>query len=333
MHFKNRMAKGMTVGTILSLLVIVAFGSAVGFYGYNWAIQNNVIKSPTTTTTTTTTPGNGYVSVDDPLQINLLLPFTGTYGSGDTVAIIESGHIVETLTTSSSGAATSNEAYPSGTSLILKVSGTGLVTEWVPVTVPQMLAASAQTQSVNRITVNDVAIGTPSVQIVYSGNGNNYAGRTFNFSAIGVTSATFTVTIYNTAANSGWIDSFDSVNNQNSYMISSLSTAGSSVSVTGAQQSVGRGGSTYYLNQINSGYSNGAATAGGFSTYTSGGQTIGGVYSYTITVGVGSLTHGNSQSFTLQLYKNADPSLYASQGTFGPDSSTIGSSTTITFAD
>jgi len=306
------------------LLLFILFATPVG------ATINNALfgKSASTIPGGGQTPSN-LVDVNKPLQIAVEDPLNGIAISGATVKIIQGTTTMETLTTSSTGIATSSLPYKSGTNLVLEVIATNYVTRFVPVTVPQMSPSDAQALTTNFVSLRDVKLGTPSIQVMY--NGVNYAGTTLNFTTLGVTSVTLTVSIYNTLPNSGWISSYDPVNQQNLNLVAQLYTTGSSVALTGLS-SVLRGTSTYYLQKVNDGYSNGQVVAGGFSSQSIGGATTGGVFTYTFTIAKGSLAHGQTQAFTLQLYQSADPNLFAQTGTYGPDAAALGSAITVTFA-
>ena len=324
MAFKTRQAKGIKMGTFLALFIILVLSVMVGIYGYNYVVQQNIIKSPVQPPT-----NSNLIGVNKPIEIAVNDPLQGVALSGASIKVLEGTVVMETLTTSGAGIATTALPYQSGTSLILEVSASGYVTEYVPVVVPQMTPQDAQAQADNYLHVTDIQVGVPSIQINYAGT--NYAASTLNFTTLGISSATLTVTIYNTKVNSGWVNSYDPINAQNLNIEAELSTTGSSVSVTGLS-SISRGTSTYYLQQVNSGFNGNSVQVGGFSTSSSGGQTIGGVFTYSFTVSKASLAHGSTQSFTLQLYQGADGSLFISSGTFGPDATSLGSSTTITFA-
>ncbi len=314
-------------GSLVIILLIAAFA------GYEIASGNIKVPGLSVSSTPSPSPSTPPSQAGSaPLFVNLQDPLNGVSISSATVYILNSaGQTLSTITISS-GTGTSPPIFTPGQSLVAKVVASGYVTEFVPFTVPSTLASTTSCSNcVYALNLNDIKLGSPTIKIV-DNLGNSYSsGGAVNFSTLGVSSITLTVTIYNTLANSGWISSQDVVNNQIQNLVTQITTPGTAVSVTNLQNPVTRGSSSYWTQIIPDGYSNGQVQAGGFSTQTIGTNIIGGVSSFTFTVAKSSLQHDQTQTFTLQVYDYASAQVFASTGSYGPNAAALGSAFTLNF--
>ncbi len=168
---------------------------------------------------------------------------------------------------------------------------------------------------------------------------------------------TITTTLSETAANSGWKASYDPTNLLNNYLVvqiddgSGASSGTQYASITGLPRLIKSGTTTYYqvicpdgligsgvsgsafkvvANSMSGGTADGVCT-GSLSTITIGGSTVGGSASFQWTVGVGSLTAGNLETFTIKVMDYYDPSYFTANGNGGPNAAQLGSSFVLKF--
>jgi hypothetical protein len=250
--------------------------------------------------------------VNKPIKFALSDPLAGAAIGSANVYIYGSDKVLkESLTTVSDGTVTSALPYQSDSVIYVKVAKTGYVTRWFTVTVPKMSPADAQSLTSNFVPLQTYNLGTYTIKITDQ-FGNSYtSGGSLNFTALGATTVSVTITIYNTEDNSGYISSYDYLNSINLNAVLLSSTAGSSVTVTGAGSSVMRGTTTYWISVLSD---------DGLTRQLVGNQYVKpGVTSVTITFGKGSLTAGGSQAFTFTVYGYFDQNYFATNGIGGPD--------------
>lgn len=197
----SKSGKSMTVGQLLGIGIILML-----FWVFVIpAIQNNLGIVPGGQTTTTQA---GTVEVTKPLRLAVLDAYAGSAISSATVTIYKGQTISETGTTGSDGTFTTALTYRSGESLHINiVKGSSKL--WVPVTVPRMLPADAQSLSYNPLQLRTYTIGTYTITVIRSNGASISSGSTFDFSAAGVTQETFTISVFNTVDNTGFISSSD----------------------------------------------------------------------------------------------------------------------------
>lgn len=270
------------------------------------------------------TPEQQLVDVNKPLKFAVMDPIGGSAVGGASVQIYDSAKALkESLTADANGTALSALPYASGTVLNVRISAAGYVTRWIPVTVPKMSPADAQSLTHNFIALETRDVGTYTIK-AYDQFGNDYDSTdTINFTALGVNTITLQITIINTEDNSGWIGSYDPINGVNLKAVMVASTSGSDVTVTNAGQSVTRGSVTYWMSPV----ADDAITkqlVG--STYVKSGVT-----SITITIGKGALQSNETQDIDFNLYGYFDPAYFALNGIGGPDA-TVLASFSLTFA-
>jgi hypothetical protein len=297
--------KGIGAGT---LFLIIVLGIAL-FYAWPTIAQQFGIPGAVAPVEQA-----NLVSVTKPLKIAVVDPIAGSAVASATVKVYEGQTLKESLTTGSDGTVTTTLPYPSDAVLnIYVVSGSSKI--WKTVTVPKMSTQDAESLTTNYVSIETFTLGTYSIKITDQ-FGNTYAsGGTLNFTTLGAETVSLTVTIYNSADNTGYISSFDPINNVNWQAWLVASTGGSSVTYTGAERNVQRGTTTYYLNHI--------ADDGLIRQKVGNSYVKQGVTSVTITVGKGSLTAGSSQAFTYTLYGYFDADYFATNGIGSPDAASL----------
>jgi hypothetical protein len=291
---------------IVAILLILFLLWYAGFFKIE--VKQQVTQPPQAPTT----PGGELVSVNKPIKFALSDPLAGAaIGSANVYIYGPDKVLKESLTTASDGTVTSALPYQSDSVIYVKVAKAGYVTRWFTVTVPKMSPADAQSLTSNFVPLQTYNLGTYTIKVTDQ-FGNSYtSGGSLNFTALGATTVSVTITIYNTEDNSGYISSYDYLNSINLNAVLLSSTAGSSVTVTGAGSSVMRGTTTYWISVLSD---------DGLTRQLVGNQYVKpGVTSVTITFGKGSLAAGSSQAFTFTVYGYFDQNYFATNGIGGPD--------------
>jgi len=297
--------KGWHIAAVLLIVFLLWYG---GYIKFN--IQQAPQQQPPS--------GENLVSVNKPVKFALNDPLAGAAVASANIYIYGQDKVLkESLTTDSAGTATSVLPYQSGSVINVKVVKSGYVTRWFAVAVPKMSPADAQSLTSNFVPLQTFQIGSYTIKVTDQ-FGNSYStGSTLNFTALGANTVSVTLTIYNTKDNSGYISSFDPINNINLNAVMLTSTSGSSVTVQGAGASVVRGTTTYWITVLND---------DGLTRQLVGNQYVKpGVASVTITFGKGSLAAGSSQTFTFNLQVYFDQSYFAANGIGGPDAASLAS--------
>ncbi len=272
-------------------------------------LQQNlgVIPGPTSTQT-----GN-LVDVTKPIRLVVMDEYAGAAVSSASVQIYRGTMPVETLTSGSDGTVTSALTYRSGETLNVYITK-GSSKYWAALTVPKMSPLDAQSLAYNPVTVKTFTVGTYTITVVRSTGAALSSGGTFDFSAAGVTQESFTISVFNTADNTGYITSSNPIENRKL-------GAFLEVSVTG----------TNYDKFIVSGLS-GYRTTGSGNTWTRPvsdaeisrvkvGNTVirPGSFSTVITIDAGPASSGQSATLTIKLNLFADETRFLTVGDKGPD--------------
>lgn len=260
------------------------------------------------------------VPVNKPLRIALTDPLAGMAIPNAQLLIYTPDKVLrESLVTDSTGIASTALPYPSDSVVYVKISKPGYVTKWCTVTVPRMTQADAQSLAQNFVALQDVQLGSYVIKVTDQ-FGNTYtSGSALNFTRLGASVVSVTITIYNTKDNSGYVTSRDFINNINLNAVLLAKTSGTSVVVQGAGQSVTRGTDTYYMTVLND---------DALTRQIIGNQYVKpGVATVTLTFNKGALGAGQTQAFTFNLMAYFDPQYFAVNGIGGPDAVSLASFT------
>jgi hypothetical protein len=268
----------------------------------------------------------------------------GAISQTSILTVYTSANVLTDTLTTSSGAATTGTLWTPGQTGYVEIYYTGFVRECVPFTVPSVATKSSNNAPTYYIPLKDCTLGTFVIKCT-DNFGNVYTtGQVVNFSAttLGGTlgapasSVTLSFTVYNTASNTGYITTFDSLYNVNQAAGITMSTTGSSVSLPSgisggsAAQVFPRGTSTYWstilpdqeltnqkvgLNQVSLGQAAFSITVNRAAlTHTAGGTTT------------------NEQTFTINLVAPFDSAYFAANGVGGPNAVSPLTVTTGTFS-
>jgi len=303
----------MDIRPIHVVLIAVTLLAALWFTGI-------LSFNPEQVTIPTPEDDSGLVTVNKPLKFSLSDPLGGSAIASANVYIYGTDKVLkESLTTASDGTVTSALPYQSGDTINVKVAKSGYVTRWFSITVPKMSPADAQSLTSNFIALQTYNLGTYTLKVTDQ-FGNTYSdGGTMNFTTLGASTVSVTVTLYNTEDNSGYISSFDKLNDISLNAAMVTSTAGSKATVSGAGSSVTRGTTSYWINVVSD---------DGLTRQLVGNQYVKpGVTSVTLTFGKGSLAAGDTEAYTFTLYDYFDQSYFASNGIGGPDAASLTSLT------
>lgn len=341
----------MTTGQLILLILILGGG----FLFFSGAIQ-----LPTSSVTTSTPAPVGLVNVIKPVQFTCFDAFAGSNCGAVTVKLYQGSStiLLETLTASSSGVATTGNSYPTGTAMTIAVSGNSKVTEYLPFAVPGMDANSAISASNNIVAIYAVALGTWTITMTGTGGTTITSGKTYITTGFTGSSAVITVTISETASNAGYKSSNDITN---PYAGASALFQGmgiqmddggvQNVAISGLPRSTVRGSTNYYFTTCNDGISgNGIGLGGAFkvvpntqsagtadaicsgalSLQTLGNTNYGGstAFSYTVAAGSG----GSAETISHKLYYYYDWGYFLINGNGGPNAVQAGSTFTMAWS-
>lgn len=225
--------------------------------------------------------------------------------------------------TGTDGTLESGIAYSSGDSLkVYCVNGNAKA--WYSFAVPQMNKEDAQILTVNPVTLRFFTEinGTtaPTFTLIHQGTSIADAGN-YNCTTSGTT-RTFTFSIYNNDDNTGFIESYDPLNNINWYAMVYLKQYTGNyadISLTGWDGAYEKGSSMYYYKQVT------ATGTSGISKYKVGNNYVwSGSWSFSFTGDFTGLT-GDTTDWDIFVYIYSDPAYYQAKSNFGPDSVQLGS--------
>jgi len=317
------------VGVVVFILMLLVVGYYAGAYK-PWGLAPAALApSPTKAPTGTATSG-----AELPLEFTVTDPLAGSAVQGATVKVYSAESVLtDTLTTSSSAplgvCSTSTFWTPGETGYAVVTKSTTNIPECEPFTVPSIATVGSGGQQFYAIPLTDSVIGTYSIKC-FDNFGNQYnTNGVLNFTTLGQTSVTLSFTIYNTATNTGWVSTYDKLNDVNQNAAITMYTTGSSVSIPngisgGSQaQTFPRGTSTYWS----------AVLSDTSLTNQKIGQTqvLMGQAPFTTTVNKGALVHGTSgeQTFVLTLIAPFDSAYYEANGVGGPNAASLATFTII----
>jgi|GEM_PF-5189286 len=302
---------------VLLTVVVVVIGAGVLYYfgvvnvnlsGVNQGLGTNPITQPS--------GSNPLISVNRPIPFITTNALNGSTVVSTTITILKpDGTTLESLTSDGTTAkVTSSNPYPSGSQLIIEIAKTNYVTQEFTFTVPQM-SQSDTYGTTNNYQVNIPVYGTGSYSMVLTdsaGTAYTNASSTYNFTAKGTTSDTFTLTIYSTVNYEGWRDSHDVVNNVDWNFLIAGTDNSTHLSLTGAQNTVNWGGTLNWLWQIPQDQT--LRVVQGNTVQKAGVTTI------SFTVNKGSFSSGCEMiTFTPEFY--ASVSQFSNTGAYGPSAS------------
>jgi len=298
------MAKGIKITWlhVVVVAVVVLFLFQAGYI--NWQVTGPEEEEPPIET--------DLVSVNKPMKFALLDPLAGSAIPNASIMLYGADNVMrESLETGSDGTVTSALPYESDTVLYAMIEESGYVTKWTTVTVPKMSAADAESLSSNFVSLQTYDLGTYTIKVTDQ-FGNSYDSLdTLNFTTLGASSVTLTITIYNTEDNSGYISSYDRLNAVDLDAVMVTSTEGSDATVSGAGSGVTRGANSYWLSEVSP---DGMTRQLVGSTYVKSGVT-----SMSITLGEGAIGANETQDFVFGLYGYFDMGYFMQNGIGGPD--------------
>lgn len=339
-HSRRNQQKLFWYGAILVVVVFVLFGTAWGGYLASVAPQppHGTTTRNTGVNTNSNNNNNGAVSL--PIQFSILDKWAGGGVNAPTVTVYSGQTKLDSGSASSAGIYTTTSFYTPGESLNVLVSkGATHANQYFTVNVPQTSIIGQGTSAgiqVYPIVLNFWTLGTYTLTMV-DNFGNTYStGACFNGTSgtgsqcggsstaakPGSFPATLTVNIYDSVTNTGYTSSYDPINNVNWNAFVVMSSAGAA-SVRGYGSSVQRGSTTYYLTQVPD--SNLACIQIG--------QTITGCStSVSYTIAAGTITHGNTETETINFYTNFGSAYFAANGVGSPSVITAATAVTIKIA-
>ena len=250
-------------------------------------------------------------------------PLGGSAINAATVYVYQGSQLQETLTTTTSGVANSTRPYVSGTVLNIKVVEASHVTKWIPVTIPKMSPADSVSLASNYIGLETLTTGTFAIRIVRADTGASVADSTVNMTDYGSTPLNLEITVANSVDNTGYVSSYDPLNNINLNGVLKTGSTTSYLTVQNAGTYAPRGTISNWLLTCNDNLITKHLVGG---TYVKpGAQT------FTISIYKGSLTSAANQTLTFDLYKYFDSTYFAAQGVGGPEAATMATQVSVEF--
>jgi len=280
-------------------------------------------------------PGEVIPGVDENIDVNRALKFVcvdkyaGSAVTSATLKVYDGQALLESLTTGASdGCATTGASYPSGKQLNILLTKSNNKA-WYTITVPKMAKSDVEALTVNPLRLDFFTLDTSVTLKVTDSGGNSYtSGTTYlNFTSLGVSTATLTISGFCSADNVGYISSYDPLNQINWYPTLYGKLSGTNyelLSVTGWDVSYPKGTAMWGAHRLSdeevTKYKVG-------NTYVHPGS-----FAFTVTVTKGGYT-GSSATIVLYLYAYSDPSYHESFGSYGPDSVAMASAFTVKIAE
>ena len=313
------------------------------------------ISLPNASVSNVQTTGAKGVVVTKPLQLGCVDPVAAANCGAVTVTLNagSSNNVLETLTATSSGVATSTNSYTSGTQLNVRVSGNSKANQYLPFTVP-----TAYTTDTNIVaTIYAVTLGAWTQVFTGTGGTTFTSSTTQNHGLNGFSgnTVTITVSISETTNNAGIKSSYDVNNLLNLYWLIQIDDGGGAATstlyatVNGLPNLSKVGNTNYYFVVCPDGLSGsgigtpykvvtGSQSAGSFSSICSGSLTLqtignqvfGGSAGFSFSIAVGSLTT-SVETFQFKMYYYSDPAYFVTNGNLGPSATQSGSTFTIRF--
>src|SRR3990167_3547846 len=191
-----------------------------------------------------TTQTSGLVSVSKTIQFTAFDSNVGSNCGAVTVNVYDpvSRNLLESLTASSAGVATSGNQYRTGDNINVRISGNSRVTQYFPVTVPAMDYGSSIASTSNIVAIYCITLGAWTMVNTGTGGTTFVTGTTYLIDAFSGGSVTITTTLSETTANAGYVSTKDIINPyvvggvQNElyqYFVIRMTTTGTSLTING----------------------------------------------------------------------------------------------------
>jgi flagellar basal body-associated protein FliL len=313
----NRKGKGnhttIALAVLLTVVILAAVSGALMYFNVINVTASTINGGLITNPITQPSGSNPLISVNRPVPFITTNALNGSIVVTTTITILSpSGATLETLTSDGTTAkVTTSNPYPSGTQLIIEIAKAGYDTQEFTFTVPQM-SQSDTYGTTNNYQVNIPIYGAGVYTMVLTDSGGTAytnASSTYNWTAKGTTSDTFTLTIYSTANYEGWRDSHDIVNNVDWNFLIAGTDNSTHLSLTGAPNVVNWGGTLNWLWQVPQDQT--LRVVQGNAVQKAGVTTI------SFTVNKGSFSSGCEMiTFTPEFY--ASVSQFSNTGAYGP---------------
>ena len=310
-------------------VVIVIFILAAA---YIYLVSTGAVAPPTLNEQGQRTSTIGGQSL--PLAIAFKDAFGGSDPASGEVTVYQNGAVVVPATSYSSNVATLSGFYVTpGEVLTVKWTNTGVGTQdtmWFPNVVVPSSSSVQSSSTVYTITLTAFSFGTYSIALADQSNNAYAGGACFNLTAgtgaqcgggsMDSTPGTSPSNLYMTVADSqtstGYLSSFDPVDNIQDGAILVISGAGAA-SITGCSQTFTRASVSYCILPL---------ADGQLSCQTIGQSLQCGSSRQSVTIKAGTIAHGSSETETLTVYTNANANNFLSNGSWGPDAYTAASS-------
>jgi len=346
----------------VAIVVVIAIlaGTTIGVYAAYKAGDLPFAAAPSHNTGTGTgnnnppppPSGSNQVAVTQKLALSAVDALSGPQSglNSAVISIYNSAGLKVDGCTLSSNACTSSNAYTSGQTFTIGIAVANYETEYLNnVMIPYMTVG--YTTTTIPMTIPDVLIGTGSLSVQIGGvtivsnatklTSGDYDGTAaylatvgvYNFTKSGVSSATATVTLTNTKADSGWLTTNDPTNNNlPTSLVLDIGNSNGTLSTSNIGNRFTIGTAYHWPVLVSDGMSiaTGATTGtiqvGGFSSQTIGsGSQQGGTWTTTYTISKGTLTAGGGKceqvTYTVDDYANVG--YYMANGSPGPNYATL----------
>ena len=312
--------KGVSLVTLLLILgLAVILLSPTGQSFISGLFGGKTVETPTP---------EGAQSVNRKVAISCIDTYSGAQGSGTVKVYASDGKtLLETLNISS-GVATTSDYYLSGTNLVLEYDDASNSLVRKHITVPKMMPADIQAVTNNPITLkvftNCAALTASCVTDTGNSITDASTSASFNKTKEGSTGA-ISFTWYVPTDNTGFIASYDEIDDLNWYAVLYAKLSGSNyeyVSLSGWDGQYTKGTAVWYYKVLE-------PTT--ITKYKVGNSYIySGSATFTWNVDVTGYS-GDSATAALFMYIYTDPAYHNTKGGFGPDSFQIDNYSTTGF--
>ncbi|MEM1944078.1 MAG: hypothetical protein QXJ55_08130 [Candidatus Caldarchaeum sp.] len=307
---KGKMAKSLTAGQLIGIGIILMLAWVFVIPAIRQSLD--IVGGGTTTTTI-----SNLVDVNKPIRFAVLDAYAGSGVSSASVQIFKGTVPSETITTGSDGTVTTALVYRSGEQLNVKITkGSSLY--WARLVVPKMSPADAQSLANNPVEVRTYTLGTYTITVIRSTGASLSSGGNFNFTAAGVTQETFTISVFNTQDNTGYISSEDPINQRKLGAFLEVTLSGSAYDkflVSGLSGYRSTGNSISHTRTVSDSELSRVKIGG---TVTQPGS-----FSVSITVDSSPASVGNTATMTIRLNLKADEQRFLQLGDKGSDASVV----------